>query len=129
LKTGVYYIYSDSIIVQTGCNYTVINSYSGRFTSPGYPGNYDHLEKCSWALTAPNQRISLTFESFNTELRYDYVRLYDGNSSSSPLLAQFHGDRLPSNITTSSSTKLYITFTTDGSNVRTGFSAKYQLQG
>lgn len=110
--------------VQTNCGYSATNIYSGHFTSPNYPSNYGNGENCYWTLTS-DERISLSFEAFNTEASYDYVRVYDGSSSSASLLGAFHGQSIPSSLT-SSSTQMYVTFTSDGSNTYSGFSAKYE---
>ena len=55
---------------------------------------------------------------------YD-VRVYDGDSTSAPLIGRFSGSSLPAPIT-SSSTKLYVRFTSDGSSQYRGFAARYR---
>ncbi|KAK3737634.1 hypothetical protein QZH41_018434, partial [Actinostola sp. cb2023] len=118
------WIDGNTVTVQTTCSYSTINSYSGKFTSPGYPGNYGDGQTCTWTLTS-STRVSLSFQSFVTESCCDHVRVYDGDSSSFPSLGVFSGSSLPPTIT-SSSNQLYITFTTDSSGTTSGFSAKYQ---
>ena len=39
--------------------------------------------------------ITLQFTSFATEAGYDFVKVYDGATTSSPLLGQFSGTSLP----------------------------------
>ena len=79
---------------------------------------------CEWSLTS-NTVIELLFYTFTTESSADYVRVYDGDSTSAPLIGYFSGSSLPAPIT-SSSTKLYVRFTSDGSVVYAGFAARYQ---
>ena len=85
---------------------------------------YSNSMDCRWSLTS-NTVIELLFYTFTTESSGDYVRVYDGDSISSPLIGQFSGSSLPATIT-SSSTKLYVRFTSDGSVVYAGFTARYQ---
>ena len=85
---------------------------------------YNDNMDCRWGLTS-NTVIELLFYTFTTESSADYVRVYDGDSTSAPLIGQFSGSSLPAPIT-SSSTKLYVRFTSDGSVTYTGFIARYQ---
>ena len=85
---------------------------------------YNDNMDCRWGLTS-NTVIELLFYTFTTESSLDYVRVYDGDSTSAPLIGQFSGSSLPAPIT-SSSTKLYVRFTSDSSVTHTGFTARYQ---
>ena len=87
---------------------------------PTYSSNMD----CRWNLTS-NAVIELLFYYFTTESSADYVSVYDGGSTSAPLIGQFSGSSLPAPIT-SSSTKLYVRFTSDGSSQYRGFAARYR---
>ena len=75
-----------------------------------YSSNMD----CRWNLNS-NAVIELLFYFFTTQSSADYVSVYDGDSTSAPLIGQFSGSSLPAPIT-SSSTKLYVRFTSDGSS-------------
>ena len=88
--------------------------------NPTYSSNMD----CGWNLTS-NAVIELLFYDFRTESSADYVSVYDGYSTSAPLIGQFSGSSLPAPIT-SSSTKLYVRFTSDGSSEYRGFNARYR---
>ena len=68
--------------------------------------------------------IALTFTSFATEAGYDFVRVYDGATTSSTLLGTYSGSSLPP-VLTSSGGSMLITFTTDGSIAAAGWSATY----
>ena len=78
---------------------------------------------CNWSLSS-NTNLELIFFRFHTELNHDFVYVYDGGSSSSPLIGQHNGSSLPPTIT-SSSNQLFVIFTSDGSNVFSGFAASY----
>ena len=94
--------------------------YSTEHLDSTYSNNVD----CRWGLTS-NTVIELLFYTFTTESSADYVRVYDGGSTSAPLIGQFSGSSLPAPIT-SSSTELYVQFTSDGSSTYAGFTARYQ---
>ena len=85
---------------------------------------YNNYMDCRWGLTS-NTVIELLFYYFTTQSSTDYVRVYDGDSISAPLIGEFSGSSLPAPIT-SSSTKLYVRFTSDGSSEYRGFNARYR---
>ena len=85
---------------------------------------YDNDMDCQWNLTS-STKVELTFFTFNTELDVDYLYVYDGGSSSSPLIGSFSGTSLPSPIT-SSSTTLHVRFTSNTSVQRRGFRTSYR---
>lgn len=85
---------------------------------------YDNDMDCQWNLTS-STKVELTFYTFNTELDADYLYVYDGGSSSSPMIGSFSGTSLPSPIT-SSSNKLHVRFTSNTSRRRRGFRASYR---
>ena len=73
----------------------------GVITSPNYPHNYDSDDDCGWLVTVDRDHVvQFTFEDFDVEphsnCSYDHVALYDGNSTSAPLLLMHCGRDLPS---------------------------------
>ena len=94
--------------------------YSTGSSSSTYSSNMD----CRWNLTS-NAVIELLFNNFATESSADFVSVYDGDSTSAPVIGRFSGSSLPAPIT-SSSTKLYVRFTSDGSSQYRGFNARYR---
>ena len=97
---------------------------SGTIYSTHSGSTYSNNMDCQWSLTS-NAVIELLFYHFTTESSVDYVRVYDGESTSAPLIGRFSGSSLPVPIT-SSSTKLYVRFTSDHSVVYIGFIARYR---
>jgi len=79
---------------------------------------------CQWNLSS-NAKIELDFRWFSTEASADFVRVYDGSSSLSPLIGTFSGSSLPPPIQ-SSSGNLFVRFTSDGANTYHGFHAHYR---
>ncbi len=115
-------------VVQAGsaaCGNATLTSSSGSFNDGSGSSNYGNNLWCSWLIDVLSGRIiTLNFSSFDTESMYDVVSVYDGNSSSSPLLGSFSGSSVPSSVV-SSGDRMYVRFTTDGSETRRGWSATY----
>ncbi|XP_020600954.1 uncharacterized protein LOC110040108 isoform X2 [Orbicella faveolata] len=88
-------------------------------------GSYSNSMTCHWSLSS-NSNLELIFFRLSTESGYDFVNVYDGGSSSDPLIGRYQGTSMPGTIT-SSSNQLYITFTSDGSSTRSGFAASYHV--
>lgn len=125
------YLYSLTVQVQSfvtvssSCanSSTVLSGSSGILYS-NKAQHYSNRMNCSWSLLSDNN-IMLTFFKFDTEWWYDFVNVYDGRSSSSPLIGRYHGTSLPP-VVTSSSNQLFITFTSDLSVRKPGFGASYR---
>ncbi|MCX6297335.1 MAG: glycosyl hydrolase family 18 protein [Bacteroidetes bacterium] len=66
--------------------------------------------------------VTLNFSSFNTELNYDTLWIYDGANITSPLIGYYHGATSPG-VITSSGGALTIRFKSDGSTVAAGWQA------
>ena len=93
---------------------------SGIITSRYYSANMD----CRWYLSS-NGKMELVFLHFKLDSSADYVNVYDGKSSASPLIGTFSASSLPTPIT-SSSNELYVMFTTDRFGNNQGFAATYR---
>uniref|UniRef100_A0A672REX2 CUB domain-containing protein n=1 Tax=Sinocyclocheilus grahami TaxID=75366 RepID=A0A672REX2_SINGR len=92
---------------------------SGVILSPGWPGYYKDSLNCEWVIEAePGRSIKITFE--NIEPNYDFLYIYDGLDSNSPLIGSFQDSKLPERIESSSNT-MYLAFRSDGSVSYTGF--------
>ena len=106
---------------------------SGQITSPNYPQRYGDNLVCNYTITAaPDTYIVATFiDRFDIENHplcvYDRLSAYQGNSTSSPIMARYCGSQLPAPIVSRSS--LFLQFRTDGSINRAGFKFNYTTQG
>jgi len=89
--------------------------------------NYSPNTACSWLIQLGSP-ISLSFSSFNTEVGYDFVRVYDGATSSSPRLVELSGASTPPSVLATSGT-MYVEFAADSSVEAAGFVAAYSVQG
>lgn len=69
--------------------------------------------------------LSLSLSSFNIEPNYDFLYIYDGPDSNSPLIGSFQDSKLPERIESSSNT-MHLAFRSDGSVSYTGFHLEYK---
>ncbi len=103
----------------------LLTACSGSISNGSGGNNYLNNTSHSWTISPPNAAsVTLNFTSFNTELNYDFVKVYNGTSAFDPLLGEFSGASLPPSLTASSG-KMFIVFETDGSVTRPGWSANY----
>ncbi|XP_038077598.1 tolloid-like protein 1 isoform X2 [Patiria miniata] len=109
-----------------------LDSYSSEtvITSLYYPDDYPPNLECDFYITAPvGQRVRIYFTSFTLEAgstysqcRFDYVKIFDGDSDADPVFGTFCGTNVPPAIV-SSGEHLYAFFQSDGSVQEPGFRA------
>jgi Zn-dependent metalloprotease len=96
---------------------------SGRLYDSG--GNNDYQNSTSGSITispAGATKVNLNFSAFSFEAGYDSLYIYNGTSTSSPLIGAYSGTSLPGGGTVSSTGgSITIKQSTDGSIVRSGF--------
>ena len=68
----------------------------------------------------------MVYLSFQVEANYDYLRLYDGNSSDANLLAELTGYQIPANVS-SCGNQMHVVFSSDYSVTRSGYYAKLHV--
>ncbi|XP_077015414.1 cubilin-like [Tamandua tetradactyla] len=113
----------------TGCGGD-LGTPSGTFTSPNYPMPYYDSSECRWQLQASRgSPFVLEFGDFHLEphpnCSLDYLAVFDGPSTSSPLLAQLCGDEKPPPLR-SSGDSLTLKLRTDAGQQGGGFLASYR---
>ncbi|MCS7189561.1 MAG: T9SS type A sorting domain-containing protein [Bacteroidia bacterium] len=119
-----------AVISQPYCQgTTVLTSPSGTFSDGSGNSDYTNRTNCRWLIQpAGASWIELSFSSFNTELNYDFVEVYDGPSTNHPLLGRYSGNSIPP-ILTSSGGSMLVVFTSDSSVTRAGWQASYRSNG
>ena len=112
---------------------TVLNTSDyGEISDGSSATDYCNNTSSSWLIQPPQATsITLDFTEFDLEEAssdgsaiYDYVTVYDGIDSSSPVLGLFSGSSLPPNLT-STNGSMFITFNSDTSNTFQGWQAFY----
>lgn len=90
----------------------------------GGPGrNYIDAENFTYTIAPTNaQSLSLTFKSFNLESGFDSLFIYNGNSTSAPLIGGYSGTTSP-NVIQAAGSALTLRFKADNATNKSGFSA------
>ena len=118
--------------VQASCRNSYSEYPSSKYiNTPNYPSNYGNGVDCTWQLSAPpGTRIILSTFSYSLENHsncgYDYLKIYDGGSTSSSRLATKCGSGSGGTYY-SSGRKLFLRFHSDGSTVKKGFRIYYSI--
>ncbi|XP_076437898.1 tolloid-like protein 1 isoform X2 [Babylonia areolata] len=106
----------------------ILTAPGGVITSPNYPDNYYHFQKCLWKIEAPpGTRIRLTFNDFKLQPRNedcncdDYLKVYDGNG----IWGEFCGEDVRHTIM-SRNNFVRIVFTSDARDTDKGFNISYE---
>jgi len=112
-------------IVMSSTNQTTCN---GVFLDPGGFGNYDNGLNVAQTIlpSASGVKLSVTFIAFRTESGSDYLRIYNGTSTASTLIATLSGSSLNLPITYSATNApgaLTFAFSSGGSFVEMGWEA------
>jgi hypothetical protein len=109
------------------CSQTLTSTLTYTITDAGGPTDTynNNLDQTVTLTPSDNtKKLQLNFSSFNIEAVYDFLYVYDGPNTSSPLLATLNGTSLPATITAeNASGQLTLRFTSDISGIRTGFQA------
>ncbi|MBL7888451.1 MAG: N-acetylmuramoyl-L-alanine amidase [Bacteroidia bacterium] len=104
---------------------TVTNATGNFFDSGGSGANYANDERILTLIQpAGATSITLNFTSFNTELNWDYLFIYDGATTSAPLIGQYTGTNSPG-VVTSSGGSLLLEFRSDCATTAPGWVANY----
>jgi hypothetical protein len=107
---------------------TMLTTLAGTFSDGSGSNNYTNNQQCYWYIAPPCATIvTLSFNSFNTELNYDGVVIYDSLTAITPI-ATFSGTSLPASITSSTGAMLVV-FISDFSTSLQGFNANYTSTG
>ncbi|XP_039525846.1 deleted in malignant brain tumors 1 protein-like isoform X2 [Pimephales promelas] len=101
-----------------------MTDWMGDFFSPSYPSNYPDNARCTWTIHgAGATTVQLTFTDIFLETCCDYIRLFDGPSTLSPLLDEIR--EYKNKRYNSSNNDLTVLFYSDHSISRRGFHASW----
>ncbi|XP_054557111.1 CUB and sushi domain-containing protein 1 [Talpa occidentalis] len=99
---------------------------SGVILSPNYPQPYPPGKECDWTIRVnPDFVIALIFKSFSMEPSYDFLHVYEGEDSNSPLVGSFQGAQAPDRLESSGSS-LFLAFRSDASVGLSGFAIEFK---
>ena len=95
--------------------------------SPNYPSSYENNKDCITTIRfAAGEVVNITFEAFNVETdedcSYDYLAVFDGNSTSSSMIgSKLCGSSLSGTTLQSTGNTMTLYFHTDDGQTRNGF--------
>src|SRR5574343_144817 len=97
-----------------------ISACSGTFYDPGGTGNYGNSQTFVYTIcpSTPGAKVIVNFSTFNLENSYDFLQVFDGNSTAAPSLGTYTGTSGPGTASASLSNPtgcLTFRFTSDGS--------------
>ena len=101
------------------------------YDTGGSNGNYQNSENYTKTIypDVAGDHVSVTFNSFSSESCCDYLRIYNGPNTSSPLLFTAYGSNYPSTLTSTHSTgALTFAFSSDSSVVASGWDISVYCQ-
>lgn len=126
LLSSYFFLFSYIVFSQ---NYNIsnstINTCSGNFYDTGGPGgNYGNNQNIvqTFCSTTPGEAIQLAFSAFNVENNFDFLIIYDGPTTGSPVIGSYTGGNSPGTVSGSGSC-ITVQFTSDGSVVSSGWAA------
>ena len=112
------------------------NSYSSnnyfarfcRFDDGSVVKNYQNGLTCTYLINpAGANSIVLFFSGFKTESGYDYLKIYDGETTGAPVLGEFSGSNLPPYLV-STAGKMLLEFTSNDSISCEGWEVNYSAE-
>ncbi|PLW94029.1 MAG: hypothetical protein C0592_04300 [Marinilabiliales bacterium] len=118
--------YPASVSYPSSCGNYDMTSRSGSISSGNSSAGYLNDQSCSWYIHPADSVsfIDIEFKRFNTEAVNDLVSIYQGSSSSDPLIGTYSGDSLPNDLSIQGE-EVFITFTSNASIPDDGFLIDY----
>ncbi|XP_063804239.1 embryonic protein UVS.2-like isoform X2 [Pseudophryne corroboree] len=110
------------------CAY-LLNAQNGTMTSANYPSAYPSNADCVWLIRSPSGQATLSFSAFDVQsspdCTSDYIRIYDGPSTTSPVLLDKTCGTGLIPLIVASTNQMLVEFTSDSSVTGVGFKASY----
>ncbi|EYC03668.1 hypothetical protein Y032_0092g2551 [Ancylostoma ceylanicum] len=104
------------------------NVRSGTINSPGYPDQYYNNLDCYYQIEGPaGTYITITFDPFDVENYFDYVEVYDGNTTSK-LIGDIDTPRPSKDTFESTTNQMLVYFHTDGMSTDKGWLATWNAK-
>jgi len=120
--------YTSTIVTPTCTGLTTLTTPTGTFDDGSGTSNYTNNQQCLWYIAPPcASSVTLNFSTFNTELNYDGVLVFDSLEGTNRI-GSYTGTSLPPSITSNTGTML-VAFISNHTNVSQGFTAQYTSTG
>jgi PKD repeat protein/subtilisin family serine protease len=119
--------FCDTVYMPTASIITVTECTGTLYDDGGANNNYANSVNGTLIIEPANaQQITLNILSFGMANTWDFLRIYDGNSISAPLIGSYNGSNIPPNIITSTGGAVTIRFNSNNLNNDTGFELIWQ---
>ncbi|XP_078540813.1 astacin-like metalloendopeptidase [Lissotriton helveticus] len=109
---------------------TLLSDPQGSFSTPNFPGLYQNGANCRWLIRLSSNKISLQLNNFDVQLTADcsadFINVYDGANTSSPVLLKKACGKLDLPALVSSGSMMLVVFVSDGTVAAHGFQASYR---
>lgn len=120
--------YTSTGITPTCGGGLVLSTPTGSFNDGSGGGSYGNNQLCYWFIAPPCAgSVTLSFSSFNTELNYDGIIVYDDLDGTNQI-AVLTGTSIPSPVTSTTGVMLVV-FVSDYAVTQPGFTANYTSTG
>ncbi|CAH1233054.1 CHRNA7 [Branchiostoma lanceolatum] len=115
-----------SATLSQSCGRARLNGTGGTFASPNHPNNYPEDQQCVYVIEVTLPKVvSLTFTAFDVEEDYDFVYVFDGDTTDKRFqIEQYTGNTIPSPVMSTGSL-LTVQLISDSVETYTGFQATY----
>ena len=113
-------------LINNNPSQTTVTTATGSFMDTGGAGsNYGDDQRYFTLIQPANaSSVTLTFSSFNLEANWDYMYIYDGATTSAPLIGTYTGTTSPGTVT-STGGSLLIEFRSDCATTAAGWQATW----
>jgi N-acetyl-anhydromuramyl-L-alanine amidase AmpD len=114
------------LLINNNPTVTSYTTASGTFyDSGGSTGNYADDERKLYLISPTGATtVTLNFSSFDTEAGWDYMFIYDGNSTSAPLIGSYDGTNTPGTVS-SSGGSILVEFRSDCATTSPGWACSW----
>jgi len=125
-----YYLYYRAVTIDSSCLFCSgiksIHASSGDIEDGSGEENYTGRNDCKWLIEVPQgKKIKIVFTAFDTEAKTDFVYLFNGVTTNTPILAMFSGSAIPPTVT-SWSNQVLVWFVTDELNNYKGWKLHFE---
>lgn len=121
-----YNCYPSSVSYPISCGNYSMTTRSGSIATGNNSAGYQNNQSCSWYIHPIDSvsHIDIDFKRFQTEATNDVLSIYQGSTTSDPLIGTFSGDSLPNDLSIPAA-EVFITFTSNTSIPDEGFLIDY----
>ncbi|XP_059176543.1 CUB and zona pellucida-like domain-containing protein 1 [Physella acuta] len=109
-------------------NHITLSDPQGNISSPGYPFGNLHKMRYTWTIQGDaDSYILLDISDLGEDCQHDYLKIYDGPTTFSPIFGNFCSS-VPPGLMASTGNSMFIVFKQHGPNTYKGFVGNYEIR-